>query len=194
MTTIIAVLPIGCRDPESRYKVLSFFFDGVPPPGWADTDIISGEMQALEEFIEGELSFEYAGQVGISRHQPARARDCQGCHAKGDRWSRKDFFTPLPQLCYECHTNYNIVPGFVHGPVVVGACMSCHDPHQSKFLKLIKFPQPDLCYQCHEKDDIAVIASHQDELLEICTECHEPHSSSNKKLLKPWKIKQIIVE
>lgn len=192
MTTIIAVLPIGCRDPESRYKVLSFFFDGVPLLEGAKAEITPGELQIMEESVTGAMTVEFKGQVGISRHQPAR--DCQSCHEEGDRWSRKELYTPLPQLCYECHTNYNIVPGYVHGPVVVGACLNCHDPHQSRFLKLIKSPQPELCYQCHENEDLALIASHQDELLEICTKCHDPHSSSNKKLLKPWKIKQIVVE
>ena len=175
-------LQISC-DPANRYKVLTFFFDGVPPLGEPGVDIAPGELLIQDTDVEGVVGDLSLGQAGASRHKAAR--DCRRCHEDGTRWSRKQLHNPLPQLCYECHTDYNVVRGYVHGPVVVGACVFCHDPHESKYVRLQIAPQPELCYQCHDIDDISSLVDHQDKLEGVCTECHDPHVSSEKMLLKP---------
>ncbi|MCF7958406.1 MAG: hypothetical protein K9M57_08165, partial [Phycisphaerae bacterium] len=117
-----------------------------------------------------------------SRHEPVR--DCTRCHVDGMRWDRKQFKRPLPQLCYECHTNYGLATGHLHGPVAVGACLYCHEPHQSKYPNLLRVQPPQLCYQCHQESDILSLASHQKIDPTRCNTCHDPHISPLRKLLK----------
>ncbi len=187
LISAVVSLLISC-DPLNRYKVLTFFFDGVPPLGGAGGGKAAGELlieSGAGEAGVGEVSL---GQAVVSRHKAAR--DCRRCHEDGTRWSRKQLHNPLPQLCYECHTDYNVVRGYVHGPVAVGACAFCHDSHQSNYLRLQRSPQPDLCYQCHDIGDISSLVDHQDQLEGVCTECHDPHVSSGKMLLKPHRKNQ----
>ena len=170
-------------NPESRYEILTFFFDGVPRPGGAGLATTPGGFPVLEPMgVMADVDLTL-NQAGNSQHRASR--DCRRCHEEGSRWARMQLHNSLPQLCYECHTDYNAVRGYVHGPVAVGACLFCHDPHRSSYLRLLKAPQPDLCYQCHDIGDISAIPDHREELDGVCTRCHEAHISLDSKLLKP---------
>ena len=166
----------GC-DPVQRYKVLTFFFDGVPPLGGPQVGLIF-------EPNEPSLTDDSKSKSTVSRHKPYG--DCDNCHTQQPKTGRPILQEPPPQLCYRCHTNYAAAQKYVHGPVAYGACLFCHNPHGSKFLKLQKAPQPDLCYQCHDQNDIEAISAHQSVPIENCTRCHDPHVGFTRTLLKMY--------
>ena len=174
---------VGC-DRLARHKVLTFFFEGVPP---LDSDRQAPDTETTVEepptvALVSEESARITMQTRASRHQPGR--DCHRCHLKHGGWDRNRLSEPLPNLCHSCHTDYRADSGFLHGPVAVGECVFCHDPHQSKYVHLQKSPQPKLCYRCHIREDIESIANHQDKQHEVCTECHDPHIGPTRDLLK----------
>ena len=187
-TVVLAGVIVGCSR-EERYKILTFFFEGVPSldgePQSEGPEIVSRRRRedpsANRRTRPGRASL----QTDASSHRPAG--DCLRCHQKNRRWDRKQLYKPLPDLCYSCHTNYNLVPGNVHGPVVAGACLFCHDPHGSEYVHLQKAPEPALCYQCHVREDVDSITDHQNYHERVCSECHDPHISSDRMLLKRYR-------
>lgn len=181
---VFLVAAVGC-DRGARHKVLTFFFEGVPPldsdtqPEDTETTVEeSADTAALEEEVA-----KVARQRRSSRHEPGK--DCVQCHREGTRWSEKRLIKPLPDLCYSCHTDYSDAADYLHGPTAAGDCVFCHDPHQARYVHLQRAPQPELCYQCHLQEDIASIADHQDKQHDICTECHDPHMGATMNFLKP---------
>ena len=180
---IVSSSLIGCGS-MARYKILTFFFDGVPLPGSDEPELTATDNIALE-FPTQEEPLDLSGpRQGPSRHKPTK--DCQRCHAKGSQWNRKQFKKPIPNLCYDCHTDYTLSPAYVHGPVAVGACLFCHEAHESRYNKLLKEPMPKLCYQCHEEEIIFSVEIHQENPKAICTKCHDPHISFDKKMLRSY--------
>ena len=178
------VMLVGC-DRASRHKVLTFFFEGVPP---LDADREKPESETvLEEKapvdVVEEESIRAIKQTDASTHEPSK--ECGQCHSQQGGWNRNRLVRSMPDLCYSCHSSYARQSGYLHGPVAVGACSFCHDPHQSKYVKLQKAPQPDLCYRCHDQEGIESIADHPDQQHRICTQCHDPHTGAGRYFLKP---------
>ena len=180
---VFLIALLGC-DRVARHKVLTFFFEGVPP---LDSDSQVEEMEATVEESEAaaalkEEAVKVARQRVSSKHKVGK--DCGQCHLEQGGWDRERLIEPLPDLCYSCHTDYSTAGGYLHGPVAAGDCVFCHDSQQTKYVHLQKQPQPKLCYQCHLQEDIASVADHQDKQHEICTECHDPHAGSTRDFLK----------
>ncbi len=172
-------------EPVQRYKILTFFFDGVPP--------LEGETVQTEEGPGGTGSQSRQGQQVSERpgtvwfvHEANK--NCTDCHEKRTtrRWSLSQSIvtTPVPELCYRCHTNYPATQPYVHGPVAVGECLHCHETHKSRIAGLLKEKEPELCYQCHETIEAAQISGHPDEPIPQCTKCHDPHAGLTRMLLK----------
>jgi len=168
---------MSCDEAE-RYETLTFFFDGVPPPG-------STGLQG-EPLDSNSLELDQTGQTPAWYvHEPRK--DCTTCHGKRKQRgfsSETYLIAQEPELCYNCHDDYTISAPFVHGPVAVGQCLFCHNPHKSKIKYLLKEPEPGLCYLCHDVNTIELIAAHLPNRLSSCTNCHNPHASSLKALLK----------
>ena len=184
LACVFLVVLTGC-DRVARHKVLTFFFEGVPP---LDSDSQAEDMAATVEespaaAVLKEDAAKVARQTVSSRHEAGK--DCQQCHLEQGSWNRRRLTKTVPDLCYSCHTDYSTANGYLHGPIAAGDCVFCHEPHQSKYIHLQKAPQPKLCYQCHLREDIASMANHQDKQHEICTECHDPHTGSTRNFLKP---------
>ena len=168
---------ISCDEAE-RHKVLTFFFEGVPP---------LSKDQHPEELVDsgsGKFLKSRPKQIWYA-HQPIK--DCSLCHDK----RRKSLFSsqtylikPIPELCYECHADYTTSASYVHGPVAVGQCLLCHHHHRSRIEHLLKESQPKLCYMCHNINMINSIPAHLTEQKFTCTDCHDSHTSSIKYLLK----------
>ncbi len=173
---LLLVLFLGCGD-QQRHKVLTFFFDGVPPLGLEYLDPNS------QEYLDALESGEIARRS--SRHEPYK--DCSLCHDDGTQraFGAGGMNMKIPDLCFECHKDTR--QSYVHGPVAVGECLQCHDPHGSSYEKLLKKPIPVLCFQCHDSRYIVEIEGHSDRLGAFCNECHEGHSSTTKRLLKSGK-------
>jgi predicted CXXCH cytochrome family protein len=167
----IAVLAIviGC-DKAERHKILTFFFDGVPPLSFEYLDPNSPDyaeqLKKLEQASRG------------SSHNTGK--ECfTVCHDKSGI-----HFKPVPELCYTCHDDYSKQGVYVHAPVLVGDCLFCHREHESRNRFLMRYSIPTLCFKCHDKDAVALIENHNNEEYNLCTGCHSGHATSNKHLLK----------
>lgn len=181
---LFLVAAAGCTD-ETRHKILTFFFEGVPPIGGEITSeetVRTPDDPLKPAAEEKEPVSRRSKQSHSTKHEPVS--DCNKCHIGGMNSGRRELVEAMPYLCYSCHTNYHEAGAYLHGPVSVGDCVFCHDPHRSKYIHLQKAPQPKLCYQCHVVADMRSIPGHLQMQDTICTDCHDPHVSSERKLLK----------
>jgi predicted CXXCH cytochrome family protein len=177
LLVLIGIFFISC-DQVDRHKVLTFFFDGVPP---------LGPEGFQEELLEPNFPVTTQADQTLTWYVHEPTKDCSTCHGKRKQrgFTSQIYLTaPVPKLCYECHDDYTVSVSFVHGPVAVGQCLLCHNQHKSKIKHLLIAPEPELCYQCHDKNTIELIAAHSPEQLSSCTNCHNAHASSNRALLK----------
>lgn len=199
---IIMIFTTGC-DRAARYKVLTFFFTGVPP---LDGEVIdeSGEVRIIKKPVVKKKR--YIPPVPYA-HGPYAAGQCGQCHdtsaSVGFRNSGKEerrgvpqlsqttpgrLVTPLNELCVECHINKSRESEsgedlWFHGPVANGNCTFCHSPHQSRFQYiLLKETAIELCSQCHTSENIIATEEHRGE--KECTSCHNAHMGINRFLLK----------
>ncbi|MHC4111826.1 MAG: cytochrome c3 family protein [Planctomycetota bacterium] len=176
---------MSCDEVE-RHQVLTFFFDGVPP--------LDGEVTAEDSRMEADYRRRQGQQVMEQSeavwfvHEPWKNRNCNNCHEKKGKGrlalSQSIVIAPVPELCYQCHTDYPAIEPYVHGPVAVGDCLFCHKSHKSRIAGLLKEEEPMLCYECHETIDAAEIPGHPDEPILLCTNCHDPHAGLTRMLLK----------
>ena len=154
--------------PETKYTVLSFFFDGVPNP-------------ALKKAEEGEKTNGGANGGDTkprgSVHGPYAAKFCDGCHER----QTNALVLPLQELCYKCH-QLNIQKRYIHGPLAAGGCSVCHDPHSSSNKFLLVSRAENFCFYCHDEKAVAKNPAHADAPKE-CTACHNAHASDKKYLL-----------
>lgn len=168
--SVVAVLSIGC-EPTTRYKVLSFFFDGVPPPQ-------SPALLAAKEAAAPATGAE-AQQVRYREHGPYAAKQCNACH---DPANFNSLVVPRDQLCFQCH-ELRLDKKYIHGPLASGGCVACHDPHSSQYPYFLVSAADSFCLYCHDRDTIAKIGAHAG-VAGQCTDCHNPHMSDKKYLLR----------
>jgi predicted CXXCH cytochrome family protein len=191
----LLVVAAGCRDEVARYRVLSFFFDGVPPPAgmpnappkkivgpWgirldpndpnAREIIAAATRAATQTATEEPVAF---------LHAPYRDRLCRSCHS-----GETSFQVPLTtDICRKCHLPYYDLKGddWVHGPVALGKCAMCHTSHKSEYPGLLTTAMPNLCFSCHEARPLLDRPYHAEANTRSCTACHDPHSAGNRLLL-----------
>ena len=175
--TCLSILT-GC-DKYSRYRVLNFFFDGVPH---------SDEPQKKEE--EGpvktakEKQSERAEPISAPtkyKHPPAEGKDdCSFCHGP-----MKRMVLPPKDMCLKCHDHLKENRPFIHGPAAVD-CIVCHNVHESQTKTLLRKVGNILCFDCHDKEGVQKAEPHK-ELKEeelVCLSCHDPHGGKDKFFLK----------
>ncbi|MDA8099743.1 MAG: hypothetical protein M0042_08960 [Nitrospiraceae bacterium] len=167
---LIGSLAAGCS-PETRYRTLSFFFDGVPPPGGSGQELRSG--RATGEPKE-------PPKVRPTTHGPYAARLCEACHQRG---SGNKLILPVEELCLKCHV-VSIAKKNVHGPLASGGCRVCHEPHGSGKAYLLVADPTTFCFYCHDEQEVGTRDVHKASGGAECTECHDAHSSDNPFLLK----------
>lgn len=160
---------LGCGSPQRRYRVLSFFFDGVPNP-----DAPKGQKGS---FVTGK-----SGNP-IYVHKPYEEKHCDSCHE-----NTTDVFSMIkvnPEVCGGCH--YKILTQYprMHGPVASIKCLMCHNPHQSAEKHLLKLPSPKLCVQCHEPPTLNPRTPEHTDPKADCISCHSGHGGTNRQFLKP---------
>lgn len=165
---ILAALLCGCADPMARYKVLSFFFDGVPNPQ---------EEEAKAALLEKRTE-EKKKRPTFTEHGPFAAKECQACHMR----DTNRLVAPIEELCFRCH-KIDLKKGWTHGPVASGGCRVCHNPHSSGYPFLLIAKPSEFCFYCHKEKDVSQIEAHRGATAE-CTTCHDAHSADNKFLLK----------
>jgi len=164
---IVLLMLSGC-EPRTNYKVLSFFFDGVPDP---DKQVTVSTEKSDANKTKGSLG---------ATHGPFASRQCEACHK---RTQGNVLVLPKEKLCVMCHELSFEGMQWVHGPVASGGCMICHNPHQSAYRFLLAAPAREVCFRCHEESAVMRNEAHQN-VTEGCLECHDAHASNKKFLLK----------
>jgi len=168
---LLALSIAGCSA-ASRHRILTRFFDGVPPPKAATAEAGGqGSAGASAEPGHG------AGRTG---HGPYEAKLCDACHARD---VSNTLVAPRERLCLRCHAVREETARYPHGPAASGACLSCHDPHGSRYAALLVGDPDSLCLRCHDRELVATIEGHGD-LQGGCATCHNPHGSETKYLLR----------
>lgn len=167
---VAACVVMGC-DATTRYRVLTFFFDGVPPPKVPEAPEAkpAGAPAAGAE----------PRKVGFRAHGPYAARMCNACHNAAEF---NALLLPRGELCFKCH-EFRLDKKYIHGPLASGGCTACHDPHSSQYRYMLVSESDSFCLRCHERTIVARIPGHAD-IGEKCTTCHNPHLSDKKYLLR----------
>lgn len=155
----------GCG-PAARHRVLTIFFDGVPPSGGT---VAPHAPSAPQRF---------APSVSFYEHGPFAAKMCQSCHEP----QTNNLVAPATELCYNCH-ELRLTKAYVHGPLASGGCTVCHDPHSSPNRFLLVADSSTFCIRCHDAQEVAQNPAHQG-VEKQCTECHDAHMSDKRYLLK----------
>jgi len=188
LLALLIVLPLwtlGCSS-TARYKVLSFFFDGVPPPGSESEAGASGNDRTGRRTPKGGIrSVEQAlalGKLKTFPHQPFDQYRCTACHdlERGNQL----VLTPEEGLCARCHPGVATRPRFVHGPVAAGACLECHHPHESKIPGILLDDPTRLCLRCHDAEDLSVGDHHRLEAM-IAAASAEPEPTAEPQAAPP---------
>ncbi|MHC4063210.1 MAG: cytochrome c3 family protein [Planctomycetota bacterium] len=181
-TLLLAMLSLGLAcSANTRYRVLSFFFDGVPRPGEAKPTGYAAPGTFVQQDAPDQPGRPVARRPKIYAHQPYRDNRCGGCH---DSTTGQLFRLPEEGLCTTCHRD---VPGqavYVHGPVAVNACLFCHHHHSSTYPHLLLDDPAVICLRCHESEHIAAGEYHATIESRACTECHDAHGGSDRFFLK----------
>lgn len=174
----IGVGLVGCSDPVTKYRVLSFFFDGVPlPPGMEGASTQPGGPGARTRGTQASRPKD----LPIFTHQPYKDRLCAECHS-----GQRGYQVAVPKdVCQKCHSSYfKLQPGdWIHGPVLVGGCGMCHAPHTANYDGLLTKSQSQLCFWCHSASRVLSAPYHVEAEKRRCSDCHDPHSAGNRLLL-----------
>lgn len=208
LCVVIASLSSGCS-PDARYKVLTFFFTGVPEPGQQEQQAVSGKQVAATTIKKKKRK----RAIQVSKHfthGPFGAGQCELCHAvtaskpfrtaqqktasATARPSKKNIGPrlayPVDQICLTCHAEKKSSLAetrglWMHGPVANGYCVVCHSPHKSKRrFMLLRKDNIELCTGCHQMDDLLLTSAHSNATDLSCITCHNPHMGITAFLLK----------
>lgn len=174
---LMVVFLSGCS-PTTKHKILSIFFDGVPPvqmgnkelpekskeqPKQDQTVLTGSETQPPGPPPEGPKLFV---------HYPFAERMCDSCHVKKFSQSLN---AEVKELCFSCHDNFLEKMKTKHYPAEEGLCLDCHNPHQSENEKLLIKKGRELCFTCHDQGDLLKAEPHNEIGDESCLSCHDPH-------------------
>lgn len=182
LLTAAVVLTFSCSA-SKHYRLLSFFFDGVPSP--ADTLAAPDDSLHVtdEMVIAEERNLITGGPDSLKRiyHYPYSERECNYCHAEN---SPAELTVPQPDLCYMCHDNFAGNFSYQHGPVSGGYCTMCHHPHSSTNSYLLIRRGNDLCRFCHTDDQKSTDDIHDGLEDEECLTCHNPHGGEDRYMIR----------
>jgi predicted CXXCH cytochrome family protein len=161
------LLSLGCSI-EKNYKVLSFFFDGVPDPNAPMKPTRPGGTVDIEQ------------SPTYSAHKPWKEERCEECHTRTLKMGSRD-----SEVCLKCHAAKMTEHERMHGPVAVGACLWCHNPHNSAYPHLLKGPAREVCAQCHSASMLSAekAPAHAQEN-RSCLECHHGHGGDQRFFLR----------
>jgi predicted CXXCH cytochrome family protein len=165
-----SVVWLGCS-PKKHYKVLSFFFDGVPDPN-APARGAPGQLDATGRVIMASVM-----------HKPYQENRCDACHTSQNAF--ENLSTPTEESCLKCHDKVKEPWTFLHGPVAATQCLWCHDPHRSTVPSLLRHPAGKLCRECHTQELLDPGVPEHVDLTADCLQCHYGHGGNDRNFLKP---------
>ena len=165
---LLVAASLGCGA-AVRHRVLTVFFDGVPPLGEAPPVTAAGAASPAAK----------QRQVLYGTHGPYAAKMCGACHRSA---SDNALVAPKDQLCQRCH-EIRMDRRYVHGPLASGGCLVCHDPHGSRHRYLLVDEPARFCAKCHDATSVARVPAHAGHP-EACTTCHDAHMSDRRFLLR----------
>ncbi|MBA4369512.1 MAG: hypothetical protein C0403_17945, partial [Desulfobacterium sp.] len=171
---LITILFHGCS-PQTRYRVLTFFFTGVPPMEKEDSIPV--------EVLQPEIQKTQVQKIVYYSHKFFEDGDCGKCHGTTIRFStpvsgadRKRIFRkgmempgpllmPAEKICVACHEDKskNWLEKerlWLHTPAAQGRCVVCHHAHQSSQPFLLLYNREKLCGVCHAGKKCAGNESH----------------------------------
>jgi len=163
----------GCSV-KKHYKLLSFFFDGVPDPNAPVKP--AGESDAVSAVGKAKLPT-------LSVHRPYAENKCGACH-KGEPSAIFESSALNSDVCMECHRKVLTGYPLMHAPVASKACLWCHNPHDSPQPALLREPTPTVCTQCHEKQLLG--PKPPEHLLpdSRCLDCHQGHGGTKRYFVR----------
>jgi predicted CXXCH cytochrome family protein len=203
---IAAFVPACSTD--SRHKVKTFFFTGVPEPGKEQAEVTQTGIEAplVKQNIQHKQNGVPASPFFL--HGPFGAGQCQKCHAVTESKPFRNRLAksgngnitrtvnigprlayPLEELCISCHSEKSQATAranglWLHGPVAKGWCTQCHNPHKSQRQYMLQKTNIELCNQCHLTADLQVTLEHQQNPDTDCVSCHNPHMGKFATLLR----------
>jgi predicted CXXCH cytochrome family protein len=170
----------ACSD-QTRYRVLCFFFDGVPEPGAKPVrgypPLYGAPGTATATSPDGRP----VARVPTCVHTPYRENRCAFCHDMNSGLLTR---TVQRGLCRDCHPGVPGQAAYLHGPVAVSDCLVCHEPHTAFHPKLLVKGDPELCLLCHRREDLTRGPHHASIGDGPCVECHDPHGGNNPFFVK----------
>lgn len=178
LLVILGLLLYSC-DPQTRYEVLSVFFEGVPMPGGPARDDKKGQ---LEKEVKTKDTRDDL-LVG-SKHKPYVEGQCKLCHPSDNPM----YVFTKADLCNTCHAQQGKHPMresavvvrenvWLHDPVAKKLCSQCHTGHESKYRFLVRqMPAAYMCLECHKGMTEQFSGQTMD-----CTACHDPHYTAQKE-------------
>lgn len=179
----ILTLAIACSQ-ANRFRILSFFFDGVPQPGSQASDVAPADGGGRPDGKPAEEPFQ-SQQIARApvqhAHPPYKQGRCGTCHNVEDG---QLFKSPQEGLCSTCHGPLTRDPIYLHGPVAANDCLFCHHHHASPYSKILLREPNETCGQCHDPEDLTEGVHHATIERETCIACHDPHGGDNKLFLK----------
>jgi predicted CXXCH cytochrome family protein len=167
---LVASLALGGCTAQRKYRVLNFFFDGVPDP---NAPVVDPRQYQLQRGTA-------ASPVFV--HKPYAENNCGGCHLNTDNLLAR---AKVPaDVCQKCHAAVATAFPVMHGPVAVGACQKCHSPHQSRNKHLLREASPKVCVQCHTPALLGSMPPEHMDPKADCLTCHNAHGGNHRGLLK----------
>ena len=165
----------GCSS-EKRYKVLSFFFDGVPNPN-------APPLTPEQEFAAQQSQGGNAPKLLSITHKPYGDNQCNACHENA-RGNFDDFQKLSSDVCLKCHDKVRDQFPVMHGPVAAAECNICHVPHESSIPHLLRDNAPAVCVQCHQPELLSPTPIEHVTAEKSCLDCHSGHGGPKHGLLK----------
>lgn len=174
----VSLLVAACS-PSTRYRVLSFLFDGVSEPGKPTAEgygpmVAPGPQESAEAPVRPPPRPVFA-------HAPFRENRCTVCHNMDTGQLTEEV---REGLCLECHAAVAEDALYLHGPVAVSDCVSCHHYHASPYPQLLLDEINAVCSRCHSQEDLS--AEPHDATIEgqACVVCHDPHGGADRFFMK----------
>ena len=161
-----------------KHKVLSIFFDGVESSDTSGTDEQDRLEKASTPRAEQNLT---TSKPQYYFHEVYEQKECGACH---NNENSNKLVQEVPDLCYQCHTDFSQEYQVVHVPVAMGECGGCHHPHMAQHEKLLLDTIQKLCFACHEEEELRESETHREIGDTSCMNCHNPHGGENEYMFK----------